>query len=152
MFEWFVKKLCKDNRGFTLIELVVVIAILAILAFIAVPKLAGTTDKAAVSAHNANVRTLESAASMCIAEEGKPKTDITWGGTKTSGEAYKWEDYIQEWPTVPESLVGKTWLKSEDDTVGITINQNYKVIIYKNGTIEVQTGSTKTGKIINKTK
>lgn len=130
MFEWFVKKLCKDNRGFTLIELVVVIAILAILAFIAVPKLAGTTDKAAKSAHNANVRTLESAANMCIAEEGLPSEKITWNGTKSTASNYKWENYVQEWPKVPKGLK----VKSGEPAVGT----NYTVEIENTGKITVK--------------
>lgn len=130
MFEWILNKIRKDNKGFTLIELVVVIAILAILAFIAVPRLAGTTDKAAKSAHNANVRTLESAASMCIAEEGLPKTDITdWKGQQNP-TSHKWDDYIQEWPKVPKGIKGKNE-KVYDGT------EEYTVKIDTDGKIEV---------------
>lgn len=115
MFEWFIKNLSKDNRGFTLIELVVVIAILAILALIAVPRFAGTTKKADISAHNANVRTLESAANMFIAEN--PGQGAEWSG----GESESWGNYVQEWPTVPDSIEG----------------DNYKVIITEDGEITV---------------
>lgn len=134
MFEWILKKIRKDNKGFTLVELVVVIAILAVLALLAVPRLAGTTDKAAKSAHNANVRTLESAASMCIAEEGLPKTKVTWNGTGETGDTktgnYGWEKYIQEWPKVPKGLT----VKDGEPAVGA----NYIVEIEATGKITVK--------------
>lgn len=53
-----------NQRGFTLIELVVVIVILGILAAFAVPKFMGLEDQARVSAVQAMTGTLESAASM----------------------------------------------------------------------------------------
>lgn len=53
-----------NQRGFTLIELVVVIVILGILAAFAVPKFMGLEDQARVSAVQAMTGSLESAASM----------------------------------------------------------------------------------------
>jgi prepilin-type N-terminal cleavage/methylation domain-containing protein len=89
----------RKRRGFTLIELVVVIAILGILVAIAVPRLGGSRETAAINAHNANVRTLESAAMMYIADHGNGGT--TWTGADT-GES--WGNYLQEWPKFPNGL------------------------------------------------
>lgn len=97
MFEYFVKKLSKDNRGFTLIELVVVIAILGILSAIAVPKYNKSRLNAAVSAHNANVKTIESAATMYLADGG---SDITSETAIIAGQGVG--EYLQEVPTVPK--------------------------------------------------
>jgi type IV pilus assembly protein PilA len=58
----------KNQKGFTLIELIVVIAILGILAAIAIPRLAGFTDRANSSAVVAEAKTILTAYSTLVAE------------------------------------------------------------------------------------
>lgn len=59
----------KNQKGFTLIELIVVIAILGILAAIAIPRLAGFTDRANSSAVVAEAKTILTAYSTLVADE-----------------------------------------------------------------------------------
>ncbi|WP_275955191.1 prepilin-type N-terminal cleavage/methylation domain-containing protein [Miniphocaeibacter halophilus] len=88
----------KKFKGFTLIELIVVIAILAILAAIAIPKYKESRQKSLVTAHNSNVRILESAALNYIANDGGK--DVTWEGPDSAKE------YIAEYPKVPKGIKG----------------------------------------------
>ncbi|NNG66801.1 competence type IV pilus major pilin ComGC [Caldanaerobacter subterraneus] len=70
--EWFVKALNKDERGFTLIELIVVIAILGILAAIAVPRVTTSLANAKAKADEANLKILQNAVERYYVEhEGK---------------------------------------------------------------------------------
>jgi prepilin-type N-terminal cleavage/methylation domain-containing protein len=88
------KEAAMHKKGFTLVELMVVVAIIIILAAILVPRYLDVTDQAKASKCMANQRTVEGAAAVYMADhEGTPATamtDLT-------------PDYIPDVPTCPSS-------------------------------------------------
>ncbi|MDI9476884.1 MAG: prepilin-type N-terminal cleavage/methylation domain-containing protein [Bacillota bacterium] len=100
MIKFFSKHL-NNKKGFTLIELIVVIVILGILAAIVVPRIGRFRTRAANAAHNANVRTLLGAATTCLAEKGTDY-ELEWPGTESEEETAEWREYLNSWPTPPK--------------------------------------------------
>ena len=87
----------KKKKGFTLIELIIVIAIISILAAIAIPRYNKSKLKAAYTADEANRQVLTTAAEMAIADGNIDSFPWTEGSPSNN-------EYIEKWPEIPKGL------------------------------------------------
>ena len=96
-------KFFKDKKGFTLVELVVVIAILGILGGIAIPRFMDATASARGAKIVADMRTVDSAIMMYNAKTGVLPGDSAdlLSDVAASGEAKAKVKLLAAWPVPP---------------------------------------------------
>lgn len=68
-----------QKKGFTLVEMIIVIAILIILVALIAPKFLGYSDKARHAVAETNAKAIVTAIGLYQAEEGKTKTTFSTG-------------------------------------------------------------------------
>ena len=98
-----------NKKGFTLIEMLVVIAIIAILVAIIIPVVGSSTTKAAAATDAANLRSAKAALTIAVLDKGAPDPAVS-GSTDYSA-----------WVTggtAPESKTNSGAFKFDIDTLG----------------------------------
>lgn len=81
------------RKGFTLVEIMIVVAIIGLLAAIAIPNFVRARTTAQTQACIANLKQIEGATQVYLLDKGGAVADITW--------AKLVPDYIKRQPTCP---------------------------------------------------
>ncbi|WP_455654809.1 competence type IV pilus major pilin ComGC [Phascolarctobacterium sp.] len=108
-----MKNFIKNRKGFTLVELVVVIAIIGILAGLAIPRFMDATTSARGAKVAGDMRIIESAIMMQYAEKGTEPKDLNELVTN---------NYLA---AVPEPIKGSSDFKIGDHTFTSTAKPEY---------------------------
>ncbi len=131
-----MKKLT-NKKGFTLIEMLVVIAIIAVLVAIIIPVVTNSTTKAAAAANAANMRSFKSEITTLFLQEQGTTTkniEVSSAGAVSFPDAtnvkYPAMKAISGFSEVADTDAAKATTPTSDSNWGITYENNQFIVTY----------------------
>lgn len=116
-----LKTLLNNQKGLTLVELLVVIVVLGIVSSIAVPSVGGILNNAKKDAHIANAQQMISSARLAMTSQDYSTGDITLDDLVSNG-------YLEAVPEDPSNK-GNTYDQDSKITVNQGDNNNYSYTV-----------------------
>ncbi len=113
----------KGIKGFTLIELMIVIAIIAILAAILIPNFIRAREEAQYSACESNEKNIATAVSMYSTDYNGDYPDLGANGVSFNTLSEMTPSYLQNFPSCPTNSAQYLYYESTSKGQGFTIDQ-----------------------------
>ncbi len=123
-----IKKI-RENKGFTLAELLIVVAIIAVLVAVAIPVFTTQLEKAAEAADLANIRSAYAEASAELLGSGTKTATKSTSKAQSTGAFDKADTSGVSWATLPTNVkkgdpFTVTVTIADDGSETVTINQS----------------------------
>ena len=130
------KKLRKNEKGFTLAELLIVVAIIGVLVAISIPIFTAQLEKSKEAVDLANIR---AAYAECAADV------LTGNGTDGYYAEVKTKQSKDGWASTPEKIAGTLDVNTDTTGAALATNKTIYVCVDANGVLSLATAAPGSG-------
>jgi len=117
------------KRGFTMVELMIVIAVIAVLASIIMPKMSSSRAKSSLEACKANLKLISTAAAMYMTDNG----DAPASGNISNSHILVTQGYLKSAPTCPTRVPGTLSYQFGSNTARYSTLDYYVICLNTSG-------------------
>lgn len=130
---WKLRERLKDQKGFTLVEMLIVVAIIAILIAVSIPMVSGTLEKAREAVDDANFRDAAALGSIEYLQDPDNAAGTYWYVVNDAQQGR-----IESAPTTDIYTSQCTCVSGNHGKTGTSADKNIQVVVAADGDVTVE--------------